>query len=211
MRTDDLIRTLAADARPVQPLGPAFVLVVAGMLALAAGAFLWVIGLRADFMAASLAFPALWKWALPGAVTLMALPLALHLARPEGRTGGMAWLFLVPLTAAAALVAISLSQLPAADWFSALRGQTWATCLVAVPALGLLPLLATLWVLRRGATTVPRLTGALAGLGCGGAAAAVYSLHCIEDSPLFFVTWYGFGIVVVGFLGAAIGGRMLRW
>ena len=211
MRTDDLIRTLAADARPVQHLGPMFVVATAGMLALTAGAFLWVIGLRPDLAAASVGLPTLWKWVLPGVVALVALPLALRLARPEAQTEGTAWLFLLPLAAAAALVAVSLAQLPAADWPSALLGQTWAACLISIPALSLLPLIATLSVLRRGATTAPRLAGALAGLGCGGAAAAVYSLHCIEDSPVFFVTWYGLGIVVVGLIGAAVGGRMLRW
>ncbi len=211
MRTDDLIRTLAADAHPVQPLGPALLVAVAGMLALTAGVFLSVGGLRADLAAASLAFPTLWKWALPAVVTLVAFPLALRLSRPEARVDGEAWLFVVPLAIAAALVALSLTQLPAAYWPLALQRRTWATCLVAVPALGLLPLLATLSVLRRGATTAPRLAGALAGLGCGGAAAAIYSLYCIEDSPVFFVTWYGFGILVLGLLGAAAGGRMLRW
>ena len=211
MKTDDLILRLAADARPVQSLGPAFVAAVAGMLALTAGAFLVVSGVRADLGPAALAFPTVWKWLLPGVVALVALPLALRLSRPEARTDGAAWLFLVPVVTAAALVVLSLAHLPAASWPLALRGQTWAACVIAVPALGLLPLVGALSVLRRGATTAPRLAGALAGLGCGGAAAAVYSLHCIEDSPVFFVTWYGLGILVLGLLGAAVGGRMLRW
>lgn len=211
MKTDDLILRLAADARPVQSLRRAFVVAVAGMLALTAGTFLVVSGLRADLVGAALAFPTLWKWLLPGVVALVALALALRLSRPEARTDGAAWLFLVPVVTAATLVALSLAHLPAVSWPSALLGQTWAACLIAVPALGLLPLAAALSVLRRGATTAPRRAGAFAGLGCGGAAAAVYSLHCIEDSPVFFVTWYGLGTLVLGLLGAAVGGRMLRW
>jgi hypothetical protein len=68
-----------------------------------------------------------------------------------------------------------------------------------------------LWTLRRGATTAPRLAGALAGLAGSGLAAAIYTLHCTENSPLFYVTWYGLGIVVVTLVSAAIGKRYLRW
>ncbi len=42
-------------------------------------------------------------------------------------------------------------------------------------------------------------------------AAAVYSLHCPEDSPLFFLLWYGLGIVIAGAAGARLGSRVLRW
>jgi hypothetical protein len=42
-------------------------------------------------------------------------------------------------------------------------------------------------------------------------AAAGYALVCTEDSRLFFVTWYGLGIVLGGALGAAAGIQVLRW
>jgi hypothetical protein len=44
-----------------------------------------------------------------------------------------------------------------------------------------------------------------------GFATSVYSLVCTEDSPLFYVTWYGLGILLVAGLGAALGARLLRW
>ena len=75
-----------------------------------------------------------------------------------------------------------------------------------------MPLLAgTLWALRRGASTRPALAGAVAGLLSGGAAAAIYAVHCTEDSPLFYAVWYSLAILAVTGLGAALGSRVLRW
>ena len=75
-----------------------------------------------------------------------------------------------------------------------------------------LPLLAgTLWALRGGASTRPALTGAVAGLLSGGAAAVVYSMHCTEDSPLFYAVWYVLAILAVTVAGALLGSRVLRW
>jgi hypothetical protein len=51
----------------------------------------------------------------------------------------------------------------------------------------------------------------LAGLAGGGLGAAVYALHCIEDNPMFFVTWYGVAIAGVTVVSALIGSRILRW
>ena len=41
--------------------------------------------------------------------------------------------------------------------------------------------------------------------------AAGYALSCTADSPLFFLTWYGAGIMFSAIAGALVGGRLLRW
>jgi hypothetical protein len=51
----------------------------------------------------------------------------------------------------------------------------------------------------------------LAGLAVAAGAATGYSLFCVQDNPLFFVTWYGAAIVIVAGLCALAGGRVLRW
>ena len=66
-------------------------------------------------------------------------------------------------------------------------------------------------MLRRGASLAPALSGALAGLTGGAAAAAIYALHCPEDHPLFFVTWYGAAVLLVAGAGALLGRQWLRW
>jgi hypothetical protein len=74
-----------------------------------------------------------------------------------------------------------------------------------------LPLLvAALVGLRQGASTRPALSGAAAGLLCGGLAATVYAAHCTDDSPLFVATWYSIGIAGLTVVGAAAGSRLLR-
>ncbi|MFD1881195.1 NrsF family protein [Paracoccus pacificus] len=51
----------------------------------------------------------------------------------------------------------------------------------------------------------------LVGLASGTAAAAGYTLHCAEDSPLFYVTWYGIAIALAAIIGAVLEHRFLRW
>ena len=53
--------------------------------------------------------------------------------------------------------------------------------------------------------------GRLAGLASGGLATAIYALHCTEDNPLFFVTWYGLAILLMAGVGALCGRWVLRW
>jgi hypothetical protein len=55
------------------------------------------------------------------------------------------------------------------------------------------------------------LSGAAAGLGAGGLGAALYALHCSDDSPLFVAAWYSLAISIVAFAGASAGPRFLRW
>jgi hypothetical protein len=51
----------------------------------------------------------------------------------------------------------------------------------------------------------------MAGLGVAGGIAAGYSLFCVMDNPLFYVTWYGVAIAAVTALGGLAGGWLLRW
>ena len=41
--------------------------------------------------------------------------------------------------------------------------------------------------------------------------AALYAIHCTEDSPLFYAVWYGLAILVATAIGAALGRFLLRW
>lgn len=90
-------------------------------------------------------------------------------------------------------------------------GKTMTTCLVTIPLLSVLPVATLLYVLRQGATTAPMRAGFVAGLAGSGFAAAIYALHCTEDSPLFYVTWYGLAIMGVTLVSTLIGARALRW
>lgn len=208
-RTQDFVFDLANRPLPPRFSAPG---VVAGLvlpLALALGAFLLAFGLRPDLGAALQGMAVQAKTLLPLALFGLALWLALASARPGAAL--RLWPLALPALAAAALVIHRLAVRPPAPVLPEILGQTALACLASVTALSALPLLAGLWLLRRGAPTRPGLAGALVGLAAAGGVTAGYALHCTEDSPLFFVTWYGLAMLGVTALGASLGRRLLRW
>lgn len=211
MKTDDLIRGLTEDTVR-QPAVSA--LVVPGVV-VAVGfslLFLWsVLGFRGDLVQSLGAPVSLSRFVLAGALGLIGLRLSLILARPDGRgRANLGWFAVVGAVAVGLLVWAYVAT-PAEGRQMALVGKTVTKCLVMIPVLSVLPVAALLVTLRRGATTVPALAGFVAGLGGAGMAAAVYALHCTEDSPLFYVTWYGLAIGGVAVVSAVAGARLLRW
>ncbi|NEX48658.1 NrsF family protein [Pseudotabrizicola algicola] len=206
--TDDLIRALAAAPAPA-PFNP--VVPAGAMFGLAAGglaAFLVVFGLRPDLGAAWQDLGVQAKSLLPAVLCALALWLVLRASRPG--TGLTLWPLALPL---GAVLAMALLRLAGAE--GALRaevlGQTALACLTSITALSLVPLVAGILLLRRAASTRPVLTGALAGVAVSAGVASGYALHCTEDSPLFFGTWYGLAIGMVALVGAWLGHRFLRW
>ncbi|MDP2085569.1 MAG: NrsF family protein [Gemmobacter sp.] len=209
MKTEDLIAALSADATPgAAPEGGLPWMLAA--LALAGGVFYAAFGLRADPMAALAPFT-LPKTLLPLALGALALALAFRAARPGQSAGPLPALMLAVPAVAAATALLRLVQTDPAGWAMQATGKTMVPCLVTIPLLALLPLAALLGALRRGAPLSPARAGLAAGLAAGGLAATLYSLHCTEDSPLFWALWYSTGIAISGALGAVAGHRVLRW
>lgn len=208
--TEALIAALGRAPAP-EPLrrGGGLLGLIAAALALGMGAVLGVLGLRLD-LGAALAVPlTAAKTLLPLGLAALALPLLRRSTRPEGRAP--LWPFLAPAALAAALFgARALALAPAARPVE-LMGGTAAACLLSITLISAGPLGAGLWALRRGASTRPARTGALLGLAVGALATVGYSLHCTEDSPMFYVTWYGLAIALMTALGALAGARLLRW
>ncbi len=206
--TEDLIRQLAASPAPA-PFHPGAA--VGGMLALLAlglGLFLLVCGLRADLVAAWAQVPVQAKTILPVLLSLLALRLALRASVPGRRLA--LWPLALPVALAGLLLVHRLAVADGSLLAEAI-GRTALACLASITLLSLPPLAAGIFFLRRTAPTQPILTGALLGLAAGAGVAAGYALHCTEDSPLFFVTWYGLGIAAAGGIGAGLGHRFLRW
>lgn len=211
MKTDDLISVLAADSRPAAPLGRGLAVAALGSAVAVAGVVVLGMDLRPD-LGAALATPVVaLKTVLPLLLLALALPLVLRLGRPGLTSRPLpAYLWIVPAIAAAA-VALTLARAAPAAWPALITGQTLGYCLVSIPALSVIPLAALLLALRRGAPTDPSRAGLAAGLAAGAIATALYSLHCPEDSPLFYGLWYGAGIAVAGLAGRFLGPRLLRW
>lgn len=133
----------------------------------------------------------------------------LKLSYPEGRLG--LWWLLLPLGILLLGLGLEMSQTPSSSWSTRLWGDSPGACFLCVTALSLPILVAALVALRDGAPTHPRLCGAMAGLLAGGIAAALYTLHCPENSLLFVASWHVPAVLTVTFLGALAAGRWLRW
>lgn len=212
MKTEDLVRALAADAKQTGPQFDRFALLaLATAVAITAIVFGLLLGLRHDF-ATAIATP---RFPLKiGIVALLAI-CAAGLLLGAGRPGARLTPWLLAAAAVLAILIVSvvteLAILPTTAWLANLRGTNALFCLTVIPALSLLPLAIALSALRYGAPSRPAQAGAIAGLAAGTIAATFYALNCDNDSPLFVAAWYSLAIGLVTGAGAVAGSRLLRW
>jgi hypothetical protein len=211
MKTDDLIRALAADTVRHPALWTTLLAGLVPALALAVLAVWLTLGFRADLATAMVTPVSLARIVLTGVLGVASARLALLLARPEGAATARLWPLAAVAAAALALLAWAYATTPAEGLQMAVVGKTMTTCLVTIPLLSVLPVAALHHTLRQGAVTAPLRAGLVAGLAGSGLSAAVYALHCTEDSPLFYVTWYGLAIMGVTLVSTLIAARSLRW
>jgi hypothetical protein len=212
MKTDDLIRALAADREPAGPR-PQVALALAGAIGVAVSAllFLWLVPLRPHLADAMQSWPFVVKPVAMGVLVVAAAALVLRLAQPGApvsRTLRVA--ALVPAILVAAL-AVELMQVPRAEWLVKLAGVHWYVCVFNMALLSLPILAALVFGLRFGAPTRPTLAGAGAGLLAGALAASLYIAHCPDDSPIFVAAWFTLAILIATGIGALAGRWLLRW
>ena len=212
MRTEDLIRAIAADAAaPLPSLGRRFGL-LAGLAILAAGLGYWLLlGPRGDLPAALHQLRFVLKLLVVLLLAGTALGLSQRLVRPGIARGWWRYAILSGPAVLALGIAAELLLLPSERWAAAMIGENARICLTYISAIGLAPLCLMLLAFRGGAPEHPVAAGALAGLIAGGIAAAFYATHCPDDSPLFVAVWYSIAIAGLSALGALLGSRLLRW
>lgn len=211
MKTDQLIAILAGDTVVPRQVPPrVFGFTVAGLVLPAAMALL-ILGVRGDLMQAMSAPVTMMKWLLPLGVALPAIVAAARLTRPQTRRVPMLWIALATGIAAVAWLLLSVITTPAPDVLTGVLGSSRQACLTSIISISVVPLALAIWVMRDGASPAPMHCGACIGLAVGGLSAAIYALHCTEDAPLFFLTWYGLGILIVTGIGAMAGHYLLRW
>ena len=214
MTTEELIRQLASDLSvkssqgALQPLG-ARLLAYTGVAALAT--FLVILSAlsRSPHLAHGVGPTIAFTVAAATVLAAGAFWMSVVLSRPEARPSQM-WV-LVPVVVMAAGIAAELHHVPRHGWATRLFGQDPLACFACVWLLSMPILLAALFALRHGAPSRPRRAGAMAGLFAGAVTAALYTLHCPEDSLLFVAAWHVPAIALVATVGAAIAGRILRW
>lgn len=207
--TEDLIRSLAASPPPRPLMTRSLALPMLASLGLTFGLFMVLVGPRTDLFRALAAPTVAAKTILPLSLSRLALALALQSTRPA-RALRLSTLAL-PVAVALALFGARLIQTPPGLVVPEVVGHSAMACLLSISALSLPATVAGLVCFRRGASARPALTGALIGVASAAGAAAGYALHCTEDSPLFFTTWYGIAILAAAIGGGVAGRRLLRW
>lgn len=211
MKTEHLIRALAADEVKRPALAHLIMAALAVGTVLSTIWFMARVGLRPDFAIAVQDFRFILKFVVTLALAVSAAGLLLRLARPGVSRG----LWLPALLAGPVMLAIGigyeLMAFAPSEWAARLIGRYSSFCLRTIPVLSAPILIALLIALRQGAPTRPALAGAVAGLVAGGVGAFLYAAHCPDDSPLFVLAWYGLSIAVITLVGMLIGSRVLRW
>jgi hypothetical protein len=212
MKTDDLIRVLAADREPSGPK-PGAALALAGSLGLVLSAllFIWLVPLRPHLSEAMRTFPFMLKPVEMGLLVVISAVAVLRLAQPGAPyTRVLSVVAAVPAIMIAAVV-VELMQVPRTEWMVRLAGTHWYLCVFNMVLLSL-PILAALLIgLWFGAPTRPAVAGAGAGLLSGALAASLYIAHCPDDSQLFVAAWFTLAIAIATGIGAIAGSRVLRW
>lgn len=211
MKTDDLIRGLAADARPEKSLEAGLALALMAGVVAAALLFALILAPRPGMPGALTQPRILLKFAVTLSLAAGCARLALRLARPGADARHAGWSLMAPAAILAMGVAAELVASPAASWMPGLVGHNAIYCLTLIPLIAAPVLVAALAGLRRGAPEHPRLAGAAAGALAGGLGAALYALHCVDDSPLFVLAWYSLAIGMVALAGALVGRSALSW
>jgi hypothetical protein len=212
VKTDDLIEALVED-RASLSMRPRMAITCAVVIgAVIAGAvFMMVMSYRPDIVQAAGTYRFLFKFVFTATLAVSAIALVRRIFRPEAVLGR--WLWLIAL-APAMLIAAAFAELlvmPSFTWLPGMIGISPVFCFFAICLLSVGPLLAFLAALRYGAPSNPGLAGALAGLASAGIAAAVFLIHCPNDSPLFVIVWYSLAIGLVTLVGYLAGRRWLAW
>lgn len=210
MKTDDLIRRLAAEPAPRRRWSVEARLAVAAILGffLVAVVVLTGLGIRPDFGGTLSTPTGALKVGGATAIAAAAFRVACRLALPGTPA-------LCPISAAFLLVLAGSAAIafagPGAGFQLGAPLALVLTCTEKIFLLALLPLGASLVALRSGAPTRPAVAGAAAGLLAGGLAAAAFAMACPMDNPGLVVVGYGAAILLISALGAVAGHRLLAW
>ncbi len=212
MRTDDLIKALAADQTPSGHDPSLVALAMAGFgLVVAMAALVLSLGFRPDLGAVVMDV----HFALKMLVVVCLLGSALRafqvMARPGGEDRLFPGLFILPFLVLIGSILFEGVSLPMDEWREEMMGNNALLCMMSIPLLSILPFVAMIFALRQGAPTRPVLAGALAGLVAGAIGALAYAMHCTDDSPFFVAVWYSLGLFVPVLAGILIAPRLSRW
>ena len=211
MKTENLIELIVQDSAPRWSFGRiVWHATVYGVIA-AAGVFFLGVGFRSDISSALRSVRFLFKVLVALTLAVGAIGAVFRIGRPDAALERWSWVLAVVPAVLVCAVGLELVAVPEASWMGYLVGHNARFCLTLIPLLAIGPLIFLIMALRHGATTKPKLAGALAGLSASGIAATFYTFNCTDDSPLFVATWYSIATFIVVVAGYFAGDRLLRW
>lgn len=206
MRTDDLIRRLAADlpesGRQASRRGIGLGGAAAGSAMLTLPLCLALYGLRTNGPAEDAVGLLLWA-----GLGVAALSSARWLSRPE--PSPMIALY-GPLAVLIAAVAV-MAWLGQRDGVTVFRADHVLHCAKIIGMLAVAPFLCMTFAMRRGAPASPRAAGAMIGLMAGAIAAFAYTLSCPIDDTLAALSAHAVSVVLISAVGAALGPALYSW
>jgi len=206
MRTEALIRDLAAELRPVRPLGSP--LVRFGRWAAVAAAWVGVgvaaIGVRSDVLAVMRDPRFMLNVALPVVLGMAATVAAFLGSVPDRRSRWSTLLPGVVMTAWLLLVVVGVFLVGQAHPGAGVK------CLRNLVALSVPPGLLLYFMLRRAAPLAGGSIGGLAALGVAALAHAGTRFVCHNDGALHILVWHVGFVVLLGALGAIVGRTRFR-
>lgn len=213
MRTDDLISLMSASNQPVDTgwLRRSTWLAALAALALTVMLLVLSIGVRTNLASAMATTPVIAKFLFGASIATIALILFQRSLRPGLKPKRLLPLVAIPVGLVAAWALLTLAQAPAEQWQALVFGRYWRSCLFNMPLYALGPLVALLWLARRGAPVDRSLTGLCAGLASAGLSVMAYALHCPDDTIPFLATWYTLAVALVTIFAALVFPRLLRW
>jgi len=213
MRTDDLIRSLALDLKPVSARMVERRVAI-GLCGGAVASLIMIavtIGFRPDLDIAVRGFVFWMKLVYTFSIGLCAVAATVHLSRPDATRARWLWALAIPIAGLMVIAGLELWTTPTDGWLSLFLGRSWRSCPWRIFNLSLPLYIGLLWAFRQFAPARLGLAGAVAGLAAGGLAATLYCLHCPEASAVFVLTWYTLGIVLAGVMGSILGPKLMRW
>lgn len=215
MNTDRLIDVLSANLEPVRPgqFGKALILAILAGGGAALVLMLATVGLRPELSTVHLEWTAA-KLFFAVIVIGAGAPFLVRSIRPGMEEPTRLAVVVFPFFAAITLALATLLRVHPETWIEMLLGASPISsprCFLCIVSFGAIPFAALIWVLRKGAPTRLRLSGALAGMVAGGVGAAAYALNCNSDTIPFIAIWYSAAIALCAVIGAQLGPRLLRW
>jgi hypothetical protein len=214
MRTAEIIGALVEDhasqPKPM-PIGRTLLMVIMIGFAVSAALLSIALGMRPDIVSALGTWRFAMKWIEVLVLVIVTAWAASRLSSPTTRLGTASRPLLVPALLLLTAVICELVSVPASVWLSRAMGMNGLMCVANLIFLSIVPFGIILYALRQGAPMSPAVTGAAGGLLAGAVGAAVYAMHCMDDSPLFVAIWYTLAIGLMTLAGLLIGRYVLRW